>query len=148
MLESKNLASFLIGSYTNNSLSGEFLTNSEVRSSYSPNLDAHKLLSYINMPLCCDIEKSRIPGANFARFFCYSLFACTSYPSVHGICQMSINQSKSMPFFKITTLFINLFQVNKVSQSTNLYLYLLFNSLTNKTINQDNVNTRHYNVQY
>ena len=34
--ESSNLDYFFIGSYTNNSRSGEFLTNSEARSSYSP----------------------------------------------------------------------------------------------------------------
>ena len=35
-LESSNSDYFFIGSYTNNSRSGEFLSNSEARSSYSP----------------------------------------------------------------------------------------------------------------
>ena len=37
-LESNNSTYFFIGSYTNNSRSGEFLMNSQAGSSYSPNL--------------------------------------------------------------------------------------------------------------
>ena len=59
--KSNNLAYFFIGSYTNNSRSGELLTNSEAGSSYSPDLDLcsncidKSLMKYI---ASCDLQIS------------------------------------------------------------------------------------------
>ena len=51
-LESNNSTYFFIGSYTNNSRSREFLTNSKAGSSYSPNLDAYCIFLVVAMRIC------------------------------------------------------------------------------------------------
>ena len=58
-----NSAYFFIGSYTNNSRSGEFLTNSKAGSSYSPKFGGHLVLTIGNM----NFKRFSIPMCSIFR---------------------------------------------------------------------------------